>query len=196
MKKLVLLIACLAGANHLWAQDRADISLSGSVLSMNSVSNNTITRVGATAGGALGSFRFWATPGNGIEFNYGHANLNQTVSTALGKTSLDSGIHEVSGAYLFRLKTAGHIQPFVGLGGAYLQFNPKKNLSLSPAPQSQNKPGLLYVVGLDYLLTQHFAVRGEFRGLVFAAPSFMTETFRSNTMHHLSQPTFGMVYRF
>ena len=195
MKKLIVLMACLAGMSELWAQDRADVSLSGSVLSTNSVSNHRITRVGATTGGGLGSFRFWATPRNGFEFNYGHANLTQTVSSGSAKTSLDSGIHEVSGAYLFRFMTAGHIQPFVGLGGAYLQFNPRKNLALSPAPQSQNKPGLLYVVGLDYMLTQHFGVRGEFRGLVFAAPSFMTETFRSNTMHHLSQPTFGIVYR-
>lgn len=62
MKKLIVLMACLAGISELWAQDRADVSLSGSVLAMNSVSNHTITRLGATTGGALGSFRFWTTP--------------------------------------------------------------------------------------------------------------------------------------
>lgn len=196
MQKLMVLIAFFAGMRNVSAQDRADVSLSGSVLSMNSATNNDITRAAGTAGGVLGSFRFWATPRTGFEFNYGHANFTQTVTAGLTKTSLNSGIHEVSGAYLFRFRTAGHVQPFVGMGAALLQFNPKQNVSLSPAPQSQNKPGLLCVVGIDYMLTQHFGLRGEFRGLVFAAPSFMTETFRSNTMHNLSQPTFGVVYRF
>jgi hypothetical protein len=82
------------------------------------------------------------------------------------------------------------------LAVALLQFNPKKNVSLSPALQPQNKPGLLYFAGIDYMLSQHFGARAEFIGLVFAAPSFINETFRSNTMQHTSEPTFGVVYRF
>ena len=195
MKMLMVVVAFLAGIINLSAQDRADVSFSGSVLNMNSVTNNNITRGGRAAGGLLGSFRFWATPRNGFEFNYGHSNMTQTITAGLTKT-LDSGVHEVSGTYLFRPRTAGHLQPFFGGGAALLQFNPAKNAALSPAPQSQNKPGLLYVAGLDYMLDHHFGLRAEFRGLVFAAPSFMNETFRSTTMHHMSEPTFGIVYRF
>lgn len=196
MKKLMMLIAFFAGMMNASAQDRADVSLNGSVLSMNTATNNNLTRSAGAVGGVLGSFRVWVTPRNGLEFNYAHANLTQTVASGLAKTSLDSGMHEVSGAYVFRLRTAGRVQPFIAGGGALLQFNPKKNVSLSPAPQSQNKPGLLYEVGIDYMWSQHLGARAEFRGLVFAAPSFMSETFRSNTMHHMSQPTFGLVYRF
>ena len=196
MKMLMVLIAFLAGTMNLSAQDRADLSLTGSMLSMNSVTNNNVTRGGRTAGGVLGSFRFWATPRNGLEFNYGHSNLTQTITAGLTKTSLDSGVHEVSGAYLFRPTTGGHLQPFFGAGAALVQFNPAKNAALTLVPQSQNKPGLLYVAGLDYMVNHHFGLRAEFRGLVFAAPSFMNETFRSNTMHHMSEPSFGIVYRF
>jgi opacity protein-like surface antigen len=196
MKTAMVLIAFLAGSMNLSAQDRADLSLSGSVLSMNSITNNNITRSGSTAGGVLGSFRFWATSRNGFELNYGHATMTQTISAGLTKTSLDSGVHEVSGAYLFRPRTAGHLQPFFGAGAALLQFNPAKNAAITPAPQSQNKPGLLYVAGFDYVVNPHFALRAEFRGLVFAAPSFINETFRSNTTHQMSEPTFGIVYRF
>ena len=195
MKRLVVLIVFLAGMT-LSAQDRADVSLSGSVLSMSSASNNNITRMGDTSSGALGSFRFWATPRNGVELNYGHANLTQSITVAGSRTSIDSGMHEVSGAYIFRPKLTGHIQPFFGGGAAFLQFNPKKDTTLSPALQSQNKPGALYLAGIDYVFSRHLGVRAEFRGLLFAAPSFMNETFRSNTMHHTSEPTFGIVYRF
>jgi opacity protein-like surface antigen len=196
MKWILLLLTFLAGVMNVAAQDRADLSLSGSVLGMNSATSNNITSASRMGGGVLGSFRFWATPRNGVEFNYGHANLTQTVTNGPNKTSLDSGMHEVSGAYLFRFRVAGSIQPFVGVGAALLQFNPAKSTSLIPAPQSQNKPGLVYLAGLDYMLSPHFGLRAEFRGLVFAAPSFMTETFRSNTMHHTAEPTFGVVYRF
>ena len=91
--------------------------------------------------------------------------MTQTITAGLTKTSLDSGVHEVSGSYLFRPKTSSHLRPFLGGGAALLQFNPAKNAALSPAPQSQNKPGLLYVAGLDYMLKQHFGLRAEFRGL-------------------------------
>jgi opacity protein-like surface antigen len=195
MKKLLVLIAFLAGIT-LSAQDRADVSLSGSVLNMSSATNNNITRMGDTSGGALGSFRFWATPRNGFEFNYGHATLTQSVTMGGSRTSVDSGMHEISGAYIFRPRATGHIQPFFGGGAAFLQFNPKKDAALSPTLQSQNKPGALYLAGIDYMFSRHLGVRAEFRGLVFAAPSFMNEMFRSNTMHHTSEPTFGIVYRF
>lgn len=195
-KCIALYIAILCGITNVWAQDRVDVSLNGSALSMSSNSNNGITRDSKATGGFLASFRFWATPRNGFEINYGHANDTQTVTTAAGKTSLDSGVHEVSGAYVLRLRSASRVQPLFGGGAALLQFNPGKNPALSPIPQSQNKPGLLYMAGVDYMFNQRFGVRAQFRGLVFAAPSFMNETFRSNTTHHMAEPTFGFLYRF
>lgn len=195
MKKLIFLIA-LMGTTHLSAQERADVSLAGSVLSMSSATNANITRSANVSGGVLAAFRFWATPRNGIEFSYAHANFTHTVATGSVRTSLDSGMHEVSGAYLFRPRPFGQLQPFLGAGAALFQFNPKANASLSATPQSQNKPALLYVAGVDYMLSRHFAAQIQFRGLVCAAPSFMNETFRSNTTHNMSEPTFGFVYRF
>jgi opacity protein-like surface antigen len=128
-------------------------------------------------------------------FNYGHANSTRTITMGVTKTALESGVHEVTGAYLFQPNTAGHLHPFFGGGAGLLQFSPGMHAALSPAPQSQNKPGLLYVAGLDYTLDHHFDLRAEFRGLLFATPSFMNETFRSNTMHRMSATTFRVVYR-
>jgi len=195
MKKLIFLVV-LMGTFHLSAQERADVGLAGSVLSMSSATNANITRSANISGGVLAAFRFWATPRNGIEFNYAHASFKQTVATGSLKTFLDSGMHEVSSSYLFRPRPFGKLQPFLGAGAALLQFNPKTNGSLSPTPQSQNKPALLYVAGVDYMLSRHFAAQIQFRGLVFAAPSFINETLRSNTTHNMSEPTFGFVYRF
>ena len=194
MKKLIFLVV-LMRTIHLSAQERADVSLAGSVLRMSSATNANITRSANASGGVIAAFRFWATPRNGIEFNYGHANFTQKAAIGPSTTSLDSGMHEVSGAYVFRPRTSGQLRPFFGVGAALLQFNPN-NTSLTPTPQSQNKTGLLYIGGIDYMLGRHLGAQIQFRGLVFAAPSFFNETFRSNTTHNMSQPTFGFVYRF
>jgi len=193
---IVLLIVILSEIMNLSAQDRVDASLNGSVLSLNSASNSLITRASSTAGGASASLRWWFTSRNGVEFNYGHANDTQEVTINGSKASLDTGVHEVSGSYIFRLKPAHRIQPFFGAGVALLQFNPNKDQLPNPLAESQNKPGLVYMAGFDYMFNQHFGTRLQFRGLVFVAPSFMVETFRSNTMHHMSEPTLGFVYRF
>jgi outer membrane protein W len=194
MKNLIFIVV-LTSTLPLTAQDRADASLAGSVLSMSSSTNVNITRSANVAGGVLASFRFWATPRNGIEFNYAHANFTQKVVIGSSTTSLDSGTHEVSGAYVFRPETSRQLRPFFGAGAALLQFNPNSS-SLAPTPQSQNKPGLLYIAGIDYMLSRHLGAQIQFRGLVFAAPSFMNEAFRSNTTHNMSEPTLGFVYRF
>jgi len=195
---IVLLMVILFGILNLSAQDRADASLNGSVLSLNSATNNGITRASSTTGGVSASLRLWITARNGIEFNYGHANDTQEVTINGSKATLDTGIHEVSGLYVFRLTPSPRFRPFFGAGAALLQFNPKKDplFIFNPVPESQNKAGLVYTAGADYMFSQHVGVRLQFRGLVFAAPSFMIETFRSNTMHHLSEPTFGFVYHF
>jgi opacity protein-like surface antigen len=181
---------------NLTAQDRADVSLNGSMLSMSSATRNGITRESNITGGVLASFRFWVTSRNGFEFNYGHANDTQSVTAGGSKSSLDSGIHEISGLYMFRLRASHRIQPFLGAGAAFLQFNPGNNTVFGSLPQSQNKPGFLYTAGTDYMFNKHFGARLQFRGLVFAAPSYMVETFRSNTTHHMSEPTVGFVYHF
>lgn len=197
MKKcLVLLAILLFGVVNLTAQSRPDVSLSGSILSMSTAAHNGLTRKGDLTGGVLASFRFWVTSRNGVEFDYGHASDTQSVTVNGSRFSLDSGIHEVSGLYLFRLKASQRFQPFIGAGATLLQFNPAHNYTFGSLPLSQNKPGFVYTAGTDYMFNKHFGARLQFRGLVFAAPSYMVETFRSNTTHHMSEPTFGFVYHF
>ena len=172
-----------------------DISLSGSALVTNSGTHNGAQRdIGAT-GGVLFSARWWATPRNGFVFNYGHANDSHKVAVTGLKQSLDSGMHEVTAAYAYRFNL-GKVQPFAIGGGGMLQFNPSKTASLSPEPQSQNKPTLLYGAGVDYFATEHFGAQFQLRGLVYAAPSFSNEAFRTNTMHNTLEPTVGLVLRF
>jgi outer membrane protein W len=196
MKNILFLIIFLSGTMNLSAQERVEASLNASVLSLNLATNNGVTRDASVAGGGSGAIRFWLTPNHGVEFNYGHANDPQQATINGTKISLKAGVHEVSGAYIFRLRPSPRVQPFFGAGVALLQFNPKKDQQFNPVPQSQNKPGLLYTAGVDYMFNPHFGMRVQFRGLVFAAPSFIVEAFRSNTMHQMSEPTVGFVYRF
>jgi outer membrane immunogenic protein len=102
MKRLIMaLIAFLLGTMNLPAQDRADVSLNGSALVMSSATHDGITRDGSTTGGVLASFRFWVTPRNGFELNYGHANDTQTATTGSFKSSPLIPVSTRLAAYMF-----------------------------------------------------------------------------------------------
>lgn len=154
MKKcLVLLAILLSGVVNLTAQSRADVSLNGSILSMSNVTHNGVTRKGDLTGGVLASFRFWVTSRNGVEFDYGHATDMQRVTGNGSRFSLDSGVHEISGLYLFRLKASQRFQPFLAVGATLLQFNPAHSSTFGSLPRSQNKPGIVYTAGTDYMFS-------------------------------------------
>ena len=195
VKNFFIGLMLLLSAPTLTSAQNFDVSVSGSALVTNSSTHNGVQRdIGAT-GGVLFSAGWWVSPKNGFVFNYAHANDTQKVIVNGLKQSLDSGMHEVTGAYEYRFNLGG-LQPFVSGGGGMLQFNPSKSASLSPTPKSQNKPTLLYGVGVDYFATEHFGVQFQLRGLVYAAPSFSSEAFRTNTMHNTLEPTVGLVLRF
>ena len=195
VKTFSISLMLLLGAATMVTAQSFDISLSGSALVTNSSTHNGVKRDIGAAGGVLFSARWWVTPRNGLVFNYGHANDTQTVIANGAKQSVNAGMHEVTGAYAYRFNV-GKMQPFVTAGGGMMQFNPSKSASFSPALQSQNKPTLLYGAGVNYFATEHFGAQFQFRGLVYAAPSFNNEVFRSNTMHNTLEPTVGLVLRF
>jgi len=195
VKKLSFGLILVLGMASLTAAQNFDVSLGGSGLITNSSTHNGAQRNISATGGVLFSGRWWVTPRNGLVFNYGHATNTQSVVANGVKQSLDSGMHEVTGSYEYRF-SLGKVEPFIGGGGGLLQFNPAKTASLNPTPNSQNKPALLYAAGADYYVTEHFGAQFQLRGLVYAAPSFSNEAFRTNTMHNTLEPTVGLVLRF
>jgi len=192
---LVFTVApCAAWAEE--AEKRSEVTLSAAGLFPSESDKNGIKRSATDSGGALFSFRFWLTNGNGFEFNYAHARDSQLASSALGQNRLHAGVHEVTGAYVRRFNVTGRVRPFLLAGAGIVQYNRITSGSTLSGATSQNKPALLFGGGADYTLGEHFAVRLQFRELVHPAASFGLEPFRTNTWVHIAEPTIGFTYRF
>ena len=183
-----------------WAQEKehhSEVTLSAAGLFPSESDKSGVKRSATDSGGVLFSYRFWLTDGNGFEFNYAHARDSQLESSTLGQNRIHAGVHEVTGAYVRRFNLiSGHLQPFLLAGAGIVQYNPITSGSTLSGAASQNKPTLLFGGGADYKLSEHFALRLQFRELVHAAASFGLEPFRTNTWVHIAEPTIGFTYRF
>jgi len=201
MKRLVSLISLVfvVAPAATWAQgnvQRSEATLSFAGLFPSESNKNGLKRSATDSGGVLFSYRFWLTQGNGLEFNYGHARDSQLVSSASGQNRIHAGVHEVTGAYVWRFNLTARVQPFLLAGAGMAQYNPLTSGSTLQGTVSQTKPTLLFGGGADYKIGEHLAVRLQFRELVHPAASFKVEAFRTNTWLHIAEPTIGLTYRF
>ena len=60
------------------------------------------------------------------------------------------------------------------------------------------RPGQFFFmeVALTYDLTEHFALRAEYRGFVYERPDFGLQSLHSGAATHTAQPSAGIVFRF
>lgn len=202
MKKLLSLICfvLVAAPAATWAQEekpqRSEATLSFAGLFPSESDKNGVKRSATDSGGVLFSYRFWVTQANGLEFNYGHARDSQLVSNASGLNRIHTGVHEVTGAYVRRFNLSGRLQPFLLAGGGMMQYNPIISGSTLQGATSQTKATLLFGGGADYTLSEHFALRLQFREAAHPSASFGLEPFRTDTWVHIAEPTIGFTYRF
>jgi len=76
-------------------------------------------------------------------------------------------------------------------------FDPTGNAGGSfPGATTETKGAFLYGGGVDYDLMKRLALRVEYRGLVYKAPSFNVAGLDADKFTHLAQPSAGLVFRF
>lgn len=66
----------------------------------------------------------------------------------------------------------------------------------TPGVNSQTRPAFLYGAGVDFPAFSHFSFRLEYRGLGYKTPDFNVTGLQTNAYSFLSEPSFGMAYRF
>jgi opacity protein-like surface antigen len=91
---------------------------------------------------------------------------------------------------------SSRLQPFALVGAGIMQFNPISSGTSVWGTQSQTKPAVLWGAGVNYDLSRHFALRFEYRGLFYAGPDFKVASLKTDRWQPMSQPSFGIVYRF
>jgi len=198
-----------------WAQDNTyEISLGGSaVFSKQSTGNGTVLTP-TNSGAVLITGRYRFSEHSSVEINYSHTANSQIYFSAPLTYRIHDTIAEYSGAYVFSFHQSAKTEPFVFAGAAALVFYPGYNFNTVngvqtylPASQ-QTQPAFLYGGGLDYRifsslplirrssLTNHLALRLQYRGLVYKAPAFNVQNLFTGARGHLAEPSVGIVVKF
>ena len=198
-----------------WSQEnRYEFSLGGSaVLSKQSEGNSTVLTP-TNSGAVLVTGRYRFSEHHSFEINYSHTSNSQIYFSAPLTYRIQNTIGEYSGAYVFSFHESERVEPFVFVGAAALVFYPGYNFNtindvqtFFPASQ-QTKPALLYGGGFDYRafsllpwvgkspLTNHLALRLQYRGLVYKAPDFKVQNLFTGAKGHMAEPSVGIVVKF
>jgi hypothetical protein len=194
--------------------NRIDVSLGGAaVLSKQSTGNGTVlTPTNSAAVLITGRYRF--STRSSVELNYAHTPNSQIYFASPLTYRIENTIAEYSGAYVFSFFQTDKVEPFVFAGAAALVFYPSYSSNTIndvqtylPASQ-QTKPAFLYGGGLDYRLfsslpvvrrsslSNHLALRLQYRGLVYKAPDFKVQNLFTGARGHMAEPSVGIVIKF
>ena len=136
-------------------------------------------------------------PWAGLEFNYAYNEYGSTITQfAAPRYSqyVHTDSHEATGAYLFHPRSrffSKKIEPFVAIGGGYIDFVP------SYAGSNQWRGTGLVEVGFDIPTSNpHFGFKVEGRELIYRSPNFNQSDLASHQWVTTNEPMFGVYYRF
>src|SRR5215467_2474531 len=174
----VLAVPCLCTAQE---SSKMDVSLNVNGLFPSHAENNGLAQSASASAGVLASFRYSPSRFATFEFNYGHARDTQYFTNAGVQSSVHTGVHEVTGAYVLNLPwRTSRIQPFALAGAGIMQFNPISSGTSVSGAQSQTKPAVLWGAGVNYDLSRHLSFRLQYRGLFYAGPDFKVASLKTD----------------
>ena len=193
-----------------------DASFNGAGVFTHGSNGNGIRQSATTGSEYFGTFRLRFNPKHSLIFNYGRAKNSQVYQTDFDYHVVTSTT-EYSGAYVYNLFEKGKFEPFVlaGIGG--LSFSPQSTWLVLPDfaagvpnrvqinlnARKQTELAYLYGAGVDYRLPWRFALRLQYRGLLYKAPDFKVNpvtgsavNFSTGSKGHMAEPSIGLVFRF
>jgi opacity protein-like surface antigen len=197
-------------------QGRFDASINGAAVFTKAATGNGVQQTATTGPDYFGTFRFKFKPKHSLIFNYGRTKNSQIYQTNFDYHVLTSTT-EYSGAYRYTLFEKGKLAPFVLVGAGALAFNPTSTWLVLPDfvngvpnrvqinlnARKQTALGYLYGGGVDYRLPWRFALRLQYRGLIYNAPDFKVDAnsgsavnFSTGRKAHMAEPSIGLVFRF
>jgi opacity protein-like surface antigen len=175
-----------------------EVSVQGTGFFTKDSDNNGVIQHTTDSGGFLVSYRNRFSRLFGADLSYGYTRNTQLNFTAVGGARVQSDIHETTAALVAH--TPGRIfglRPFALAGAGALTFNPTNNFGGAfIGADTQAKAAFVYGGGADYDINDHFALRLEYRGLLYKRPDFGLTALNSDALTHTAQPSAGFVFRF
>jgi opacity protein-like surface antigen len=175
-----------------------EVSVQGTGFFTKDSDNNGVTQHTTDSGGLLVSYRNRFSRLFGADLSYGYTRDTQLNFTSAGASRVQSNLHQATAALVAH--TPGRVfgfRPFALAGVGALTFSPINNFGgIATAADTQAKAAFVYGGGGDYDINDHFALRLEYRGLVYKRPDFGLTTLNSDATTHTAQPSAGVVFRF
>jgi opacity protein-like surface antigen len=201
MTKLKILVAGLFATLLFAATSTAqelppnEVSVQGTGFFTKDSDNNGITQHTTDSGGLLVSYRNRFSRLFGADLSYGYTRNTQQNFTSADAFRVQSNIHQATAALV--VNAPGRVlgfRPFALAGAGALTFSPIN--SFGGIVDTQAKAAFVYGGGADYDINDHFALRLEYRGLVYKRPDFGFTPLNSDATAHTAQPSAGIVFRF
>ena len=196
---LAVVVLAFAAAN---AQERLDLSVSGSAVFSKSVSATTsgITLSPHDSGGVFGTVRYHFNHLNAVELNIGHTVNSQSFDRPPDIFKVRTTITEVSADYVLTPFQGKRLEPFLFAGAGALRWYPENQYINGNSSQfgayRQTSLAFLYGGGADYRLWRRLWVRAQYRGLIFRAPDFGVSDLFISAKGHMAEPSLGLVVKF
>lgn len=172
----------------------SDVSLSGLAQFSSDTSGNGVTDDPTKSAGAQVAFRHSYHWWMGYEASYGYTRYAERYSGQ--PFSYQHNTHEFGGSYLVTTPLAPFgFRPFALAGVSALVFSPSLNGGQNVS--YQGRPAFNYGVGVNKaLLTDHFGIRVQYRGLFYKTPDFHEAALTTNAYRETSEPMVGVYVKF
>jgi opacity protein-like surface antigen len=179
-------------------ENRSEISLQGTGFFTQKTGGQGISRTTTNTGGLLVGYRYHFNRWLSGEANYGYDRDTQRYFSAGGFSRVQSDVHTATADAVVRLPFAiARLSPYVLGGGGSLVFRPTGNAGgFVSGADTQAKGAFLYGAGVNYTLTKHLSLRGEYRGYVYKDADFGIRALNTDSWTHTAQPSAGIAFRF
>lgn len=104
---------------------------------------------------------------------------------------------ELIASYIIRLPSNEKLKPYALVGGGLVRFSPNNNFTTGVTPSTETKPAFAYGFGTDVKLSERWALRLQYRGLVRSEPDFkLSSSFGTALKTNVAEPSVAVVYHF
>ena len=192
----VVLAVAAASARSAQAQSilkNSEVSLSGFAQFSTDTSGNGVTDDPTRSAGGQVAFRHSYHWWLGYEASYGYTRFAERYSGQ--PYSYQHNTHDFAGSYLVTGPSAFGFRPFALAGVSALVFAPSLNGGQNVS--YQGRPAFNFGVGVNKaLLSGHFGIRIQYRGLFYKTPDFGQAALNTNSFRSTSEPMAGVYVRF
>jgi len=177
---------------------RNEVSVQGTGFLTKDSEGNRIRQHTTDSGGLLVSYRYHFNRWLAADGSYGYTRNTLQNFTSTSAFNVQANTHQITGALVVASpRTFFGLSPYALVGAGALTLDPiTPPVGILLFTELQTKAAFIYGGGADINLTRRFALRFQYRGLVYKRPDFGLASWKSNATAHSAQPSAGFVIRF